>query len=152
MVKLIPKTSDLTFEAERIKVINLLNQFMMEMNLRELSCLKELKDLDLEFDALTVKEMKFLSDLESRYRRYCTRKKRKYNRLRSYGIPTNYDPSIEKIVEVVFENRNSIIVLSQREFGIKTQHKYVVLRRNQKWLIDNRQRLEQDGRWRKVVL
>ena|SRR5688572_26233097 len=152
MTKLIPKTSDQTIQAEKIKVTNLLNQFMMEMNQWELSCVEQLKNLDLESDDLAVKEKKFLSDLKNIYRKYCTPKKRKYTRLGSYGIPPNYDPSIEKIVGIVLDNPNKIIVHSQREFGIKTQYKYVVLRKNQKWLIDNRQRLDENGRWRSVVL
>lgn len=141
-----------TLESEKIEVTNLLNQFMTEMKQWELSCLQELQDLDLESDELTIKEMKFGSDLQNIYKKYCIPKKRKPTRLGSYGLPTNYDPDIEKVRDVVVENRNRIIVLSQRDIGIKIQYKYVVLRRNQKWLLDNRQRLDQNGRWLRDVL
>lgn len=152
MAKSVLKTNDPPPEAEKMEVVNLLKQFMMEMTQWELSCVEQLKDLDLESDELTVKEKRFLSDLKNIYRKYCTPKKRKYTRLGSYGIPPNYDPSIEKIVDVVLDDPNKIIVYSQREFGIRTQYKYIVLRSNQKWLIDSRQRLDENGRWRNVVL
>jgi hypothetical protein len=152
MTKQILQATDSDLEAVKFEVVNLLNQFMMEMKQWELSCLEELKDLDFESDELTIKEMKFRLALENIHKKYCTAKKRKRNRIGSYGFPTNYDPVIEKVIDVVMENRNRIVALSQRDIGIKIQYKYVVLRRNQKWLIDNRQRLNQNGRWQRNVL
>jgi hypothetical protein len=147
-----PKTNDLALDREKNEVITLLHQFMMEMKQWELACLETLEDVHLELDKLAMKERGFKSNLENIYQRFCTSKKRKRSRLGSYGIPTDYDPDAEKVIDVVVENHNRITVFSERDIGLKIRYKYVFLRRNQKWLLDNRQSWDAKGRWRRDVL
>lgn len=146
------KTNDSVLEREKTKVIHLLHQFMAEMQQWELSCLDELEDVRLESDELAIKEMDFKSHLENIYRRFCVPKSRKRSRMGSYGVPTYYDPDTEKVIDVVMESRTRITVFSERDIGLKIRYKYVFLRRNQRWLLDNRQRLDSQGRWRRDVL
>jgi NTF2 fold immunity protein len=141
-----------TLEAEKHEVARLLEQFMTEMNQWELSCLRALDHLDLASGGLASKEAEFKSDLDRIYNKYCTLEKRKYTHLGSYGNPPIYDPRTEKIVDMIVENRNRMIVLSQRDIGLITQYKYVVLRRNEKWLIDSRARLDRNGKWQSAIL
>lgn len=134
------------------EVINLIIQFMTEMNRWELSCLEELENTAEKVTIQTRKRKKFSARLEKIYEKYCTAKKRKYTHQGSYGKPPWYDPDKEKILEVRMVNTNRMEITSLKEDGVKLYYKYIVLRRNQKWLIDNRKRLDWDGVWRKSVL
>jgi hypothetical protein len=72
---------------------------------------------------------------------FCTPKERKYGRLGSYSIPPGYDPSTEVILNVRTVKRGRVEI--DTEAGIeplRQKYTYVLLKKRQGWLIDNRNR------------
>src|SRR5262249_23162857 len=65
---------------------------------------------------------------------YCTTKRRAYSQPFSCGDPTMYDPAHEEVLEIVNESANRMVVHTQQRAGFKERRKYVLLRRNDRWL------------------
>lgn len=80
---------------------------------------------------------------------YCTVRERPYGRLGSFRHPPEYDPATEQVLEIVDESKRRVIIFTQEGSGFQHKNRYVLLRKADKWLIDNKQWLDPDGKWQK---
>ena len=69
--------------------------------------------------------------------RWCTPKERKHGRLGSFSDPPEYQPEHEAILEAVIESPRRACVLTQQGTGFREKRKYVLLKKADRWLIDN---------------
>ena len=87
------------------------------------------------------------------FNNFCTNKGRKQGRLGSFQNPPEYNPSSEKVSSSTIEpNGRKAIVETVRESRLGGGiYRYVLYRREQRWLIDNLTH-EVDGVWEKAIL
>lgn len=132
-------------------VISVLQQFMTEMMCWEEKCFLEIRQSDFSAADLRSKTKKHEKLLKTIFKNYCTLRKRKENHIGAYGSPTTYNPKLEKVINVVFETKNKAIVFTEKEWGIKF-NRYILLNKNNRWLIDKRQKLTLNKKWGKAIL
>ena len=78
------------------------------------------------------------------FEKYCTPKTRVYSEYRSIGTPFYYDPKTESILEMTHTSPKRVVVKTQRvqkvkkKFIVTGEYFYVLFKRRDKWLIDNR--------------
>lgn len=84
---------------------------------------------------------------------YCTKKERKYGRLGSFQQPPVYDLSMEKIISIAIDEKSiKAVVESEREAILSGgKYRYVLFRKNGKWLIDNLKH-ERNRKWERAIL
>lgn len=102
---------------------SVLKQFMTEMMEWEKRCHEDYKKMKIDADlgAKLAKDLGLMNDI---FGTYCTPKTRTYNHVGTYGEPTEYDPSNEKIVDVIFETKKKIMICTQKELGAHVIFKY----------------------------
>jgi hypothetical protein len=79
------------------------------------------------------------------FAQFCTRRERPYGRQGSFRHPPEYDPDTEQILEVVEESARRVHIITQQQTGFKTKCRYVLLKQQGQWRIDNRHILLPDG-------
>jgi hypothetical protein len=102
-----------------------------------------------QYDAFWTDARRSLEDVFSRW---CTPKERRHGRLGSFANPPEYQPSHEQILETVNETPRRIIVLTRRIIGFKDARKYVLLKKGDRWWIDNVKWQSKDGDWQNGIL
>jgi hypothetical protein len=124
-----------------------LQAFFREMNSWERDCWSRRKDPDIDG-----RNKRHLASMQEIFVRYCTPKERKYGRLGSYSNPPEYDPQAEKILEQALESSRRAVITTQQTTGFCHKCRYVLLRRGNQWLVDNKQWQDHTGKWNKVAL
>jgi hypothetical protein len=77
---------------------------------------------------------------------HCTPKERKYGRLGSYSNPPEYDPKTEAILSVEVQGKKAFIE-TQQSTGFSHRCKYTLMLQDGRWLVDNKQWLDHEGKW-----
>jgi hypothetical protein len=90
-------------------------------------------------------------DLNEIFVKYCSPRKRPYGRQGSFGYPPEYDPNTEEILEIVEESSRRVIIFTQQHSKFRRKCRYVLIRKNAKWLIDNKKVLL-NGKWERYNL
>ena len=134
------------------ELVSLFINFASAMNKWESWCSSEHEKVKLKNGDWLEFQNKVLEGQEKIFAQFCTKKERKYGRLGSFQIPPEYDAELEKILDVVRESPSRAIILTQQTSGFKNQCKYVLLRKNGEWRIDNKQWKSYDGKWNKGIL
>ena len=85
--------------------------------------------------------------------KYCTPRKRVYGQRRySVGTPTQYQPRAERILEVSYKSPYRVVISTERTKGFEGIYQYVLVRRGGRWLVDNRKKIDPDGKIRRLDL
>ncbi len=81
-------------------------------------------------------------DCRQIFSQYCTPKKRAYGRPEnvSAGSPPDYeaDPRQEPVTSIETPTRRRIVIETRQEFNVKYRCQYVLLKKGDRWLIDNK--------------
>lgn len=146
-------TSNETDEQFR-PAISILKQFIAEMNRWEQQCYKDLRKTNLATADLAAANQKDLDAMNEIFTKYCTPKKRTNNHVGAYGNPPEYDPSVEKIVDIESVSKKKIIIYTQKELGarVKFKYRYTLMKKGDRWLIDNREWFGLNNKWEKAIL
>jgi hypothetical protein len=126
--------------------------FSKAMNGWEKWCSSEYTRVKRENGDLLEFQSRALQSQEKVFLQFCTKKERKYGRLGSFRVPPEYDPELEKILDVMTVSPSRAIILTQQTSGFNLQCKYVLLRKHSKWLIDNKHWKNYDGKWVRGIL
>lgn len=90
-------------------------------------------------------------DCRKVFDQYCTPKKRDYGRPEniSVGGPPDYmaDPDQEPITAIETPTRRRILIETKQEFGVEYRCQYVLLKKGDKWLIDNKKFWDAGWKW-----
>lgn len=90
-----------------------------------------------------------LQGINEIFAQYCTPKDRPLGRQGSFSHPPEYDPETEQVLEIVEESKRRVVIFTQEGSGFRHKNRYVLLRKGDKWLIDNKQWFDLDGKWQK---
>lgn len=118
---------------------NRLSDFIKEMNAWEIEC-GRIEDENIDEAEQFELQKNMLEDI---FARYCTDKKRINGRPNtiSYGEEGSfdYDPKEEKIIDTN-EEKDKILITTQREVPMKEQFVYTLIRNGGVWLLDSKKR------------
>lgn len=88
------------------------------------------------------------------FREYCTSRTRAYGRPDniSIGSPPDYqaDPAQEPVTSIEAPDRRRIVIETKQQFAVKYRCQYVLLKKDGKWLIDNKK--VWSGGWESTIL
>lgn len=76
---------------------------------------------------------------------YCTPKQRLQGRNGSFQHPPEYDPSTEKILDLIEASPMRVLIHTQQESGFRNRCQYVLLQLRGLWRIDSRRIVYDDG-------
>lgn len=129
-----------------------LKQFISEMNAWEIWA-KEHDPIDpTEEEWRTFKKI-CNAKLDAIYGKFCTPKKRPFRRQCDFRDPPEYQPDHEEILEVNTISSSRVEIITQEKSGLENMNKYVFLKRNGKWLLDNKQWFDDiKGKWQTGIL
>lgn len=107
--------------------------FMQEMYEWEKKATKSLRSLDYE-NTLRL-------ELSLIFSKYCTPKKSKRTREISLSVrfPFEYKPETHPIIDVKEENKYLFFYIEENRSGLKTQYRYRLVYKNEKWWIDKKE-------------
>ncbi|MCC7703003.1 hypothetical protein IGS59_12165 [Janthinobacterium sp. GW460P] len=133
-----------------VNIENPLKNFILVMNAWELHYCREVREKGL----ISLKE-KMKQDLDAIFDCFCTKKERKQGRQISLlcSDPPEYSPA-EIFLNSVISGSKAVISMQQIS-GFKNRYRYTFSLKNQQWLIDKKEWLdEEDGmeRWRPACL
>lgn len=126
-----------------------LYKFMAAMNQWEREAHQESQRILREGGSWAIKNQKDLEAMHKIFAQYCTPKDRPLGRQGSFSHPPEYDPETEQVLEIVEESKRRVVIFTQEGSGFQHKNRYVLLRKGDKWLIDNKQWLDLDGKWQK---
>ena len=127
-----------------------LRAFMTEMNCWEIEAWKLHNRLkDSEPGSLWVQTE---SSWQPIFEKLCTSKKRVYGEHRSFSKPPTYDPKSEEILDMSCEKPNRTVIKTERKQAWQQHFYYVLLKKNNKWLIDNKYYYDRNGKIVRVIL
>ncbi len=86
------------------------------------------------------------------FERWCTPKDRKQGRLGSFSTPPEYQPEHEPVLETSYKTASRACVYTQQRTGFKNKRRYVLLKKSDRWLIDNVKWHTHGGKWEKGSL
>jgi hypothetical protein len=131
--------------------IDVLIQFMKEMNQWEKQCWEEHKETT--HKAMIRKLQRDLARMNKIFAKYCTPKKRVHNLVGAYSFPPEYDSDNEIILETVVESTRRVVIYTKQKFGFCLHLRYVLLRKGDQWLVDNKQwRVNSNQKWKRGIL
>jgi hypothetical protein len=91
--------------------------------------------------------------LDSIFNELCTHKRRVYRRQCDFGDPPEYQPDLEDIIEVTALSSSRVEIITQEKSGLENRNKYILLNRQGKWLLDNKQWFDNiDKQWQTGIL
>lgn len=133
-----------------VNIENPLKNFILAMNAWELHYYREVREKGL----ISLKE-KMKQDLDAIFDCFCTKNERKQGCQRSLlcNDPPEYSPA-EIFLNSVMSGSKAVIS-TQQISGFKNRYRYTFSLKNQQWLIDKKEWLdEEDGmeRWRPACL
>ncbi|MBT2372389.1 NTF2 fold immunity protein [Pseudomonas fluorescens] len=134
-----------TAEAESV-----LKAFILAMNGWELHYYPEVRE-----KGLTTLREKMKQDLDAIFDSFCTKKERKQGRQISLlcSDPPEYSPSENFLNSTVFGSK--AVISTQQNVGFKNKYRYTLNFKNNKWLVDKKEWLDDDKgieRWRQAYL
>jgi hypothetical protein len=126
-------------------------RFIADMHDWEARTLLDHRSLDpAEADAFWVRTRTSLGDI---FARWCTPKERKYGRLGSFADPPEYQPEHEVILKAIAESPSRACVYTQQGTGFRHKRMYVLLKKSDRWLIDNVKRWQASmDKWANGIL
>ncbi|KAB8066919.1 NTF2 fold immunity protein [Janthinobacterium violaceinigrum] len=135
---------------EIVDVENVLKDFILTMNGWELHYYPEVREKGL----ITLKE-KMKQDLDAIFDCFCTKKERKQGRQMSLlcSDPPEYSPTEIFLNSCI--SGSKAVISTQQTSGFKNRYRYTFGLKNQQWLIDKKEWLdEEEGmeRWRPAYL
>jgi hypothetical protein len=83
---------------------------------------------------------------------YCTLRERPYGRQSTFQHPPEYDPENEKLLDIVKESSQRVVIFTQETTGFCHKNRYVLLRKGGEWRVDNKKWLDPEGKWCKGIL
>lgn len=114
--------------------------FIVAMNAWEKQC-NEIEEEDLDFEEEYNKQKQLVEKI---FTEFCTTKERKQSRpnIISYGSEGSYeyDPFEEVIISIEQNEKDRVIVSTYREKPMQEKMQYIILCKNNKWLIDGKKR------------
>ncbi|WP_299443478.1 NTF2 fold immunity protein [uncultured Aquimarina sp.] len=143
----------MTLEDKNI-IDKLIIDFIRDMNDWEKYCLELEEDESIPFNEEAIKQKQKLIEL---FQNYCTDKDRKNGSPNTvtYGEEGSYvyDFEDEEIINIEEEKNNRVIVSTTRTKPMEKKHKYVVVKKSDKWLIDSKKRYSSyKEKWENVSL
>lgn len=146
----------MNFECDYTKPESVLQAFFEEMNAWEIESFPQIKAIprDSAKEEISAVYQPIAEKLDAIFRKYCTTKDRKQGRQNCTAVssPPDYDPATQTIAEIINESsrRVSIDTIGEKRFGNK--FRYILLKKDGKWLIDNKKFYTFDGRLEKDFL
>lgn len=86
------------------------------------------------------------------FEEFCTKKKRVYGSHRSLSRPLTYDPQNEEILNINYDKTDKVVIKTTRKKGFPQEFCYVLFKKNNKWLIDNKYYFGSDEKIVRVIL
>ena len=135
-------------EKQKIEVQERLHSFITKMNEWEMECNNVANDKALTFKEQFEKQKKLVEKI---FDEFCTKKERKQGRPTtiSYGSDNsyNYDPKLEAITKIEeTDDDKKIIAYTETTGDLPMINQYLMVNKNQKWLIDTKKRY---SNWKK---
>jgi hypothetical protein len=122
-----------------ISPVEVLRGFMKAMNKWERESWKIYTESKIKNRDLVVQQQRFQESQERIFAKYCTPKKRLVaGRFGSFQNPPEYDPETENILNVDVVSKRRVIIYTQQGTGFRNKCRYVLLRKGNRWLIDNK--------------
>jgi hypothetical protein len=91
--------------------------------------------------------------MDAIFAQYCTPKERKQGRQSSFQSPPEYDPKQEAIISTHIETATEAFVDTRRDVVLGCgNYRYVLHRKDGRWLIDNLKFRERDGSYSRAIL
>lgn len=115
--------------------------FCTAMNAWERECWKRRNEPDIQAE-----QARGLAAMNQIFAEFCTPKERKYGRLGSYSNPPEYDPNSEAILAVDVKGKKAFIE-TQQSTGFSHRCKYTLMLLDGRWLVDNKQWMDHEGKW-----
>jgi hypothetical protein len=129
-----------------------LKQFISEMNAWEIWA-KEHDPRDATEEEWQAFKNICNAKLDAIFDKFCTPKKRPFRRQCDFRDPPEYQPDQEDILEVNTISFSRAEIITQEKSGLESRNKYVVLKRNGIWLLDNKQWFDDiNGTWQTGIL
>ena len=133
------KKSNTKLSTDSIPAVNVLRGFIEAMNEWERDCWKEYTESDMKRIDPLIQHKAFQQRQDKIFARFCTPKKRLIvGRFGSFQNPPEYDPQMEKILRVDEVSGRRVIIYTQQGTGFRNKCRYVLLRKGNQWLIDNK--------------
>jgi NTF2 fold immunity protein len=133
--------------------IDVLIQFMKEMNQWEKQCWEEHQEKKTTHKTMIQNLQRDLTRMNKIFAKYCTPKKRVHNLVGAYSFPPEYDSNNEIILEAVIESTRQVVIYTKQKIGFGVHLRYVLLRKGDQWLIDNKQwRINNGQKWKRGTL
>lgn len=126
--------------------------FIVVMNRWEIESWKARRDARDTADPASYQQV-VLQNMNKIFATYCTDKERKQGRSGSFQKPPEYDPSSEEILSTTIDDNNKMAIVETERQAILGggRYRYVLYRRDNKWLIDNL-KYEYEGEWERAIL
>ncbi|REK28190.1 MAG: hypothetical protein DWQ42_05590 [Planctomycetota bacterium] len=93
-----------------------------------------------------------MEKMKAIFAEFCTSKERPYGRQGSFQKPPEYDPHAEEVVEINHVSPHRTEITTQRSTGFSEKRRYVLLKENGRWRIDNAKAVNEDGTTRQATL
>jgi uncharacterized protein len=123
-----------------------LNAFFAALRDWEREALRQNEEAERAGRALDVASLR--QQREAILARYCTRRRRVYSSIVSYGKFLSYDPDAEEVLEVKEEPGRRVVIVTRQQTGFRSRRRFVLVKQAGRWRVDSKQVFE-DRRWRR---